>query len=235
VWERALAGRRDELFAAGEAGPGPAPAPADVSWADAFVAVAESSLAAAAVAHPHRDRHLVLVHLRAEGAQLHLGSALPAGLGRYLSCDARVRAALESPGKPLSVGRAFRTVPDRTRMVVEDRDGGCRVPGCDRRRWLHVHHVQHWEDGGTTDTPNLLCLCQHHHRLHHRGGLGIEGDADDPEGIVFTDARGRPLDRCGHPVLPGTSPPPPGNWVPPPGEPLDPWPIYFNEPAPAVA
>jgi len=233
LWERALTEMRDQLFRAGEAGAGPGASPAGVSWAGTFVAMAEAALATVAAEHPHRDRHLVLLHLGAEGGHLHLGPGLSEGLRRYISCDARVRAVFESEAKPVSVGRAFRTVPDRTRIVIEDRDEGCRVPGCDRRRWLHVHHVRHWEDGGATDTPNLLCLCQHHHRLHHRGQLGIDGNADDPDGITFTDARGRTLDACGRPVPPGTSPPPPGNWVPPSGEPLDPWPIYFNEPAAA--
>jgi hypothetical protein len=202
-----------------------------VSWADALVAMAERSLAAVAEHHPHRDRHMVLLHLRTDGGgHLHLGPGLNEGLRRYVSCDSRVRAVLESEGKPVSVGRAFRTVPDRTRIVVEDRDGGCRVPGCDRSRWLHVHHIRHWEDGGTSDTANLLCLCQQHHRLHHRGGLGIAGDADEPDGVSFTDDRGRRLDRCGHPIPPGETPPPAGNWVPPSGERLDPWAIYFNDP-----
>ncbi|MDQ6798093.1 MAG: HNH endonuclease, partial [Actinomycetota bacterium] len=49
--------------------------------------------------------------------------------------------------------------PNRTRLAIEERDGGCRVPGCDRTRWLHVHHVVHWEDGGATDTSNLMSLC----------------------------------------------------------------------------
>jgi hypothetical protein len=236
VVEKALSELRDELFRAGEAGRGPGASPADVSWADALVALAEKALDAVAVDHPHRDRSMVLVHLRADGGgHLHLGPGLSLRLRRYMSCDSRVRAVVEAEGRPVSVGRAFRTVPDRTRIMVEDRDGGCRVPGCDRRRWLHVHHVQHWEDGGASDTANLVCLCQHHHRLHHRGGLGIEGDADDPDGIVFTDHRGRRLDACGHPVAPGTSVPPPGNWVPPTGEPLDPWAIYFNESTVAAA
>jgi hypothetical protein len=235
VWEKALTEMRDELFRSGEAGPGPGASAADVSWADAFMAVVEQSSAAGAVEHPHRDRHLVLLHLPtgADG-HLHLGTGLSAGLARYISCDSRVRAVLEAGGKPVSVGRAFRIVPDRTRLVVENRDGGCRVPGCDRRRWVQVHHIRHWEDGGPTDTANLLCLCSHHHRLHHRGGLGIEGNADDPDGMVFTDARGRRLDNRGYPMSP-TTPPPPGNWTPPSGEPLRPWSIYFNEPAPAVA
>ncbi|MCA1822493.1 MAG: HNH endonuclease, partial [Pseudonocardia sp.] len=66
------------------------------------------------------------------------------------------RAVVESEGRALSVGRAFRIVPERTRVAVEDRDAGCRVPGCERSRWLHVHHIRHWEDGGPTDTPNLV-------------------------------------------------------------------------------
>ena len=196
--ERALAAARDELFRAGEHEPGPHPSPSDVSWADALVAVAERSLAPSAQRRPHHDRHLVLLHVDtgadgATGGHLHLGPGLSEGLRRFVGCDARIRPVLEAGGRPVSVGRAFRTVPDRTRMVVEERDRGCRVPGCDRSRWLHVHHIVHWEDGGTSDTANLLALCQRHHRLHHLGRLGIRGNADDPDGVVFTDERGRRL------------------------------------------
>ncbi|MDP9071155.1 MAG: HNH endonuclease, partial [Actinomycetota bacterium] len=61
----------------------------------------------------------------------------------------------------------------------------------------------HWEDGGRTDTANLVALCGPHHRLHHRGGLGIAGNADEPEGMVFTDPRGRRLTGAGRPAPPG--------------------------------
>ena len=50
------------------------------------------------------------------------GPALGEGLARYISCDCRVRAVLESEGRPVSVGRALRIVPDRTRVIVEDRE-----------------------------------------------------------------------------------------------------------------
>jgi hypothetical protein len=173
---------------------------------------------------------MVLLHLERVGAHLHLGPGLGEGLRRYIGCDTRVRPIFEENGKPVSVGRAFRTVPDRTSMVVEERDRGCRVPGCDRSRWLHVHHIEHWEDGGTTNTRNLICLCQHHHRLHHRGKLGIAGDGDDPDGVAFTNERGRRLERCGRATPPGDTPLPTGNWTPPSGERLDPWAIYLNEP-----
>ena len=172
------------------------------------------------------------------GAQLHGGPVLAEGLRRYLACDARVRSILEAGGKAVSVGRAFRIMPERTRVVVEDRDRGCRVPGCTRTRWLHVHHLTHWEDGGPTDTANLVALCARHHRLHHRGQLGISGDADDPDGLVFTDSRGRRLTGCGRPAPPGPELGAaaerlrlqPATYVHPPGERLDTRWVYFNEP-----
>ena len=107
---------------------------------------------------------------------------------------------------PVSVGRAQRTVPDRTRRLVEHRDGACRVPGCERTRGLQVHHIVHWEDQGPTDTANLLCLCRHHHRLHHNGILGITGNADLPDGVVFTDRWKRRLNGSGKPILPNAPP-----------------------------
>jgi len=205
LWERALAEARESLFRAQQSGEHDKST--KVSWAEALIAVADRSLAASGAGRPHRDRHLVMVHVGATpgdsvSGHVHLGPELPAGLRQYLSCDTRVRAVLESGGTPVSVGRSYRTVPERTRIVIEERDGGCRVPGCDRRRWLHVHHIRHWEDGGPTDTANLLALCSFHHRLLHRGGLGIVGNADDPDSVVFSDQRGRVLGANGRPIAP---------------------------------
>ncbi|HET7719251.1 MAG TPA: DUF222 domain-containing protein [Acidimicrobiales bacterium] len=248
--ERALLAARDELFRAGEGDPAPRSipdmpmTPNRVSWADAFLSMAERSLGAGAAQRPHHERHMVLLHVGtdaggATGAHLHLGPGLSEGLRRFLGCDARIRPVLEAGGKPVSVGRAFRTVPERTRITIEERDRGCRVPGCDRSRWLHVHHIRHWEDGGTTDTPNLIALCRRHHRLHHLGHLGIRGDADDPDGVIFTDHRGHHLDSRGRPVPPrqpveaaaadlGIAA---GAWTHPTGERLEPWAVTFDEPA----
>ncbi|MCA1656568.1 MAG: HNH endonuclease, partial [Actinobacteria bacterium] len=101
--------------------------------------------------------------------------------------------------------------------------------------WLHVHHIVHWEDEGPTDTPNLVALCSKHHRLHHRGHLGISGDADDPHGLTFTDARGRPLAPRATPRSP-SEPLPTGNWVHPTGERLDDDCVVFSDPpVPATA
>ncbi len=102
--------------------------------------------------------------------------------------------------------------------------------GCGRTKWLQCHHIVHWEDGGPTDTANLVALCSPHHRLHHRGRLGIEGDADDPDGLVFTDHRGRRLTGVGRPAPPGQVRLA-GHWVHPSGERLESHWVYFNEPA----
>jgi hypothetical protein len=238
--ERALVAARDELFRAGEHDTATNPRPDQVSWADAFLAMADRSLGGAS--RPHHDRNLVLLHIDTDQAgeingHLHLGAGVSAGMRRFVGCDARIRPVLEAGGKAVSVGRAFRTVPDRTRVVIEERDRGCRVPGCDRSRWLHIHHVRHWEDGGGSDTENLMALCHRHHRLHHLGKLGMQGNADDPDGIHFTDERGRTLDATGRPILPGARFDaaardlgiPAGAWSHPTGERLQPWWVHLNE------
>jgi hypothetical protein len=90
---------------------------------------------------------------------------------------------------------------------------------------------QHWEHGGATDTPNLVCLCAHHHRLHHRDQLWITGDADRPDGLSFTSASGVPLP-SGPKPRPPTGPPtqPRGRYRHPLGEDLDHACLYFHPP-----
>jgi hypothetical protein len=115
-------------------------------------------------------------------------------------------------------------------MAVEERDRSCRVPGCECTGWLQVHHVIHWEDGGPTDTGNLVALCSRHHRLHHLGQLGIAGNADDPGGMDFTDCRGRRLTGCGRPAPPeGITIS--GSWTHPSGERIESRWVHFNDPA----
>ena len=87
---------------------------------------------------------------------------------------------------------------------------------------MEVHHVIHWLQGGVTDSWNLISLCPYHHRAHHRGQLGIVGIADSRDGVVFTDANGRPLPTTNRPRPPERDPDPPTEpYVPPTGERLD--------------
>ena len=69
------------------------------------------------------------------------------------------------------------TVPGWLRRLVVHRDGGrCRYPGCGHTRWLQVHHIQHWAQGGTTNLDNLILLCSFHHRFVHEHHWRITGD-----------------------------------------------------------
>jgi hypothetical protein len=145
-----------------------------ISWADAFLAVGETAMSSSVTADPSAGRVAVLAHLEADAVDstrpgvvsLHLGSPLPTNLARMLLCDCDLVPVWERDGTPVSVGRTTRVVPRRLRRLVEHRDGACRVPGCDRHRRLQIHHIRHWQDGGPTDSRNLVALCPFHHRLH---------------------------------------------------------------------
>ena len=201
---------------------------------DALVEIANRSLGSI-VEVGRRDRYRVHVHLDVDNAMLDgLGHRLPDWLRDLICCDTIANTVHEHDGIPVSVGRAQRTVPERTRRLVILRDRGCRVPGCNADRVLQVHHVIHWDpdDGaGPTDTWNLACLCPRHHRMHHRGQLGISGNADLPDGLVFTDPHGRVMKPAAV-ARPPTGPPPQpaGTYQHPLGERLQMHWVSFNPP-----
>ena len=184
-----------------------------VTWLDALLSLIDRAVENDdARVLGRRKRHLVHLHLQfdEEGqwmGHLHMGPLLSKALLMYQTCDTTVQPVMEQLGLPVSVGLTQYTVPDRTRIVVENRDRGCRIPGCSARR-VEVHHIIHWLQFGPTDTWNLVCLCPRHHRLHHLGTLGIRGNADDPDGLVFTDGHGRVIADSGRARPPGA---PPGN------------------------
>ncbi|MGI8716750.1 MAG: HNH endonuclease signature motif containing protein, partial [Lapillicoccus sp.] len=80
--------------------------------------------------------------------------------------------------------------PRRTRRLAEDRDRGCRFPGCGATAHVEVHHLVPWSHGGRTDLGGLVCLCPHHHDRHHAGDLAIEGVPSRPDGLRFRNRFG---------------------------------------------
>ena len=64
------------------------------------------------------------------------------------------------------------TIPPRIRREVLSRDRHrCTAPGCDRTRYLEVHHIVPRSQGGTNEPENLTTLCSSCHRLwHERAG-----------------------------------------------------------------
>ncbi|MDE0356424.1 MAG: DUF222 domain-containing protein [Gammaproteobacteria bacterium] len=93
-------------------------------------------------------------------------------------------------GQVLSVGRKTRTVPPHIRRALEERDRGCRFPGC-ASRFTEAHHVRHWADGGETRLSNLLLLCRRHHRAVHEGRVRV---CTDRAGLaLFFTRKGRAM------------------------------------------
>jgi len=158
------------------------------------------------------------------------GRPVATAAAHRITCDALISPIEFVNGIPVSVGRSQHIVPDRTRRLVEHRDRGCRVPGCTSDRYVAVHHIIHWTNNGPTDTYNLICLCPKHHRLHHQGRLGIEGNADLEDAMTFTDKYGKLLTESGTRPWPPGAPPPPiqGTYEHPIGERLDFRWLHFN-------
>jgi hypothetical protein len=159
---------------------------------DAFLSLIEAGWDAEASRRPHGQRTTVVVHLdlTERTAALHLGPLLSDGDRQYLTCDATCETWFERNGTVIGSGRSTRTVNRRLRRALEHRDHCCVIPGCTATRGLHAHHIRHWEHGGPTDLNNLVLLCPHHHRMHHRGELTITGTATH---LVITNDDGRPL------------------------------------------
>ena len=172
-----------------------------VNGPEALVEMAQRSLDT--VESPsRREAYTVMVHVATDGAHLHDGPALPESLRRMILCDTTGAIVGVRGGRPLDIGRRRHIVPLALRRTIELRDRGCRVPGCSSRR-IQVHHIVHWEDGGPTDAHNLVGLCPKHHRMHHRGQLGITGNPTRPDGLCSHRPLGPPP-RAPHPHHPST-------------------------------
>lgn len=171
-------------------GQGPSPKPVDALMR-MMRRASEADAAGLGTSADHR-RHLVVLHVDVSTrvGQAHMGPALPTWVTEGWSCDATFQTLFTQEGRPLGVGPT-RTLPRRLRLAIEQRDGGCRVPGCGSLI-VHLHHIHHHAHGGPSETWNLVAICPSHHRALHRHELLLTGNnADDPNGLTFTTASGR--------------------------------------------
>jgi 5-methylcytosine-specific restriction endonuclease McrA len=155
-----------------------------VTNADALLRMADRAIAGEPV-RTGAERYLAIVELdeatllgdeAGSVAVTRDGAALPAETARRLCCDASLVRAQKG-----HVGRRTRTIPAAMRRALARRDDGCQFPGCQARRHVDAHHIQHWAHGGKTTMSNLIQLCRHHHRLVHEGGYAVERDRDGME------------------------------------------------------
>ena len=126
------------------------------------------------------------------------GDHFSAENSRRVACDAsRVVMRHDPEGSVLEVGARTRTIPASLRRALQDRDRGCRFPGCGLR-FTQGHHIRHWAAGGATTLSNLVLLCRRHHRSVHEDGFQVERRPDGelefrrPDGRVLANAPALP-------------------------------------------
>ena len=170
---------------------------ADTSWstrqADAFVAMVSGYLSGNS--DVSGDNYRVTIHVDQSALAGGDGrSAIPIESVKRHCCDGKAVVITEtSGGEPLAIGRKSRVIPKAIERAVRARDNNCcRFPGCNNRRFLHCHHVEHWANGGDTAMNNLILLCTKHHALVHEGGYRIEKDFLDNWCFVRPDGLGIP-------------------------------------------
>ena len=148
--------------------------------ADALVALCSVQLADDA----DQDRATVVVHAELEAlldrdanALIEDGPVIGGATLDRLLCNARMQLVVEHPdGTVQGVGRLTREPAAWMMRQLRHRDGTCRFPGCDARRFTQAHHIEWWSRGGPTDLENLVLVCAFHHRLVHEHGWGLTRD-----------------------------------------------------------
>jgi hypothetical protein len=168
--------------------------------ADALALLAETALHHGLDPGAPGERYQVVVHVDAAvladpdqpgQSVLEDGARVSAETARRLACDAsRVVMRHEANGQLLEVGARTRTIPPALRRALQNRDRGCRFPGCGLPCG-QGHHIRHWAHGGPTTLSNLAMLCRHHHRAVHEEGFAVDRHPDGSLSFRWPD--GRPL------------------------------------------
>jgi len=173
----------------------------DTSWskrqADAFVTMLKEYLQDnMGETKKSSDNYLVNIHVDQSALAGDVGrSSVPIETVKRLCCDGQAVVMTETKdGEPLSIGRKSRVVPKGIERAVRARDlNTCRFPGCSNKRFVDIHHIEHWANGGETAVEQLMLLCSKHHTLVHEGGFRIEKNFQDqwsffrPDGIAVPD------------------------------------------------
>jgi hypothetical protein len=113
------------------------------------------------------------------------GVPIADSLLEQLRANASIEPVLvDDDGTPVRVGNRFAALSPKIARSVLLRDGHCRVPGCDCRHSLEVHHLRPRSWGGTDDVSGLAAVCPTHHRLLvPHGPDALVGNPNLPDGL----------------------------------------------------
>jgi hypothetical protein len=112
-----------------------------------------------------------------------LGADLPVETVRRLACEAEILPiVLDGRSVPIDVGRSKRLATMHQRRALEAIHPTCAIPDCEVIfDHCNVHHINYWENGGSTDLNNLVPLCSRHHHAAHEGGWRLQLDPETRE------------------------------------------------------
>jgi Domain of unknown function (DUF222)/HNH endonuclease len=130
---------------------------------------------------------LLVVHVPQEGPAEVAGIPLPDALVESLRANAKVEPILVGDdGIPVAVGKQTSLVSPKIARAILLRDGHCRIPGCEVRHSLQIHHLRPRSWGGSDDPANLAAVCVaagHHQMLIPHGPWALVGNPNRPDGL----------------------------------------------------
>ena len=114
-------------------------------------------------------------------ARLADGTPIPTAELIRLACEADLLPGVfRAATQEMNLGRKRRTASDLQRAALIYRDKECIGCGASAHRCF-AHHVRFWKNGGPTDMPNLVLVCNKcHHNIHD---LGWEVTHDPNQGL----------------------------------------------------
>lgn len=152
----------------------------------------------------HLARTRIKAPLRTPGAQVNLvlnheghlympsNPKAPSKALRRMLDNAVIRLdTVNDRGETLSLGRGQRLASDKqVNVLLRQWHHQCAMPGCTHTRFIEIHHIEAWADGGETNVENLIPLCSACHSLVSEGYAHIERQGDDigffyPDGTAY--------------------------------------------------
>jgi hypothetical protein len=114
------------------------------------------------------------------------GEVLDASQLAEMNCNAdRYRLDHDARGAPIDMHRRRRLFMLQQYLAMVERDGRCRIGGCEAPPGrCQAHHIDDHVRGGETVMARGVLLCHTHHRWLHRTGARLIGD---PAGRMWVE------------------------------------------------